>query len=124
MLATDSRIPLRFGGLDSQAAGEALLLDADIGAVAPRLQAGRNAHPAGCMCCFRLSPEASALAQLFRRRATGQEAWFTGVLVVVNPNRQAAIRTALRDDPLVSGRFRLADHGYQEGCEDKRTRLL
>ena len=121
MLRADSRIPLRFGSLGSQAVGETVLLDADIGA--PQLQMGGNAHPVGCMCCFRPSPEAGALARLFRRRATGQEAWFTGVLAVVNPSRQAAIRAALQNDPLVSGRFRLTDHGDQESRKDERARL-
>ena len=114
MLRTDARIPLRFGASDTQAAGEALLVDADIRGLTPRLQtlqAGESIHPVGCGCCCRRSPEADALARLFRRRATGEEAWFNGVLAVVSPARQAGVTAALRDDPLVSARFRLVDRG-------------
>ncbi len=111
MLRTDARIPLRFGASDTQAAGEALLVDADIRGLTPRLQTGGDAHPVGCGCCCRRSPEADALARLFRRRATGEEAWFNGVLAVVSPGRQAGVTAALRDDPLVSARFRLVDRG-------------
>ncbi len=105
----DARLPVRFAPLADRTPGEALLTDGSNEAAPPlarfSLQAG---HTPDCLCCLPRSGAALALARLFRERAVGQGEPFRGVVAVVSPEGEAAIRVALATDPLVSGRFRLA----------------
>jgi hypothetical protein len=105
----DARLPVRFARREDRAPGEALLTDGTAQAEPPfakfDLQAG---HMPDCLCCAPRSGAALALATLFRERATGQGTPFRGVLAVVGPEGEAAVRAALAEDPLASGRFKLA----------------
>ena len=109
MMFIDARIPIRFGPLDSRAIDEAALLDdaRQAGAPAARFEPGPAGHPSDCTCCTPRSGAAAALAALFRERAVGTRAPFRAVLADVGPLGEAAIRAALADDPVVSGRYRL-----------------
>jgi hypothetical protein len=100
MMFIDARLPLRFGLIEDRSPDEAVLTDALIGTT--------PGHMIGCLCCAPRNGAALALAVLFRERATGQRPLFRGVLAAVGPAGEAAIRAALRDDPVASGRFRLA----------------
>ncbi len=95
----DARLPLRFGPIEDRAPDEAVLTDAEIGATA--------GHAVDCLCCTPRSGAALALGALFRARAVGEGPPFRGVLAVVGPAAEAAIRAALADDPVASGRFKL-----------------
>lgn len=65
-------------------------------------------HAADCACCAPRGAAASELAALFLARARGEVPFFRRVVAVpASEAGAAAIRTALRDDPFVSGRFRL-----------------
>ena len=108
----DARIPVRFAALDTRIADEAVLTDAHDPAPPPALcfepDPANAAHPIDCACCQPRSAAGSALATLFRDRALATGPAFKGVLAVVSPTGEAAIRAALETDPLVSARFRLA----------------
>ncbi len=65
-------------------------------------------HPAGCACCLPRSEAAAALGRLFLARARGDVAFFRRVVAVtMTPQGEAAVRAAVAEDPLISGRFRL-----------------
>jgi hypothetical protein len=113
MVWLDARLPVRFGPLDGRTPTDAVLTDRSIdgGAVtAPSAQflPAEPTHSAGCACCLPRSTAALALATLFRHRALSPAAPFAAVLAVVTPEGEAAIRTALQNDPLASARYRLA----------------
>ena len=95
----DARVPVAFGARTMEQAGDIVLLDG------PASAAG---HPAACACCSARTPAAEALGQLFTQRARGETAFFRRVLAVGGPEHEAAIKTALDRDPVVSARFRLA----------------
>ena len=105
----DARIPIRFGLLTSRGPHEAVL--AEGGAPGPGAWAvieGRGAgHLADCACCRPRSGAAVALGLLFRQRATGDMPPFKAVLAAVGPEGEAAVREAVRDDPVAAARFRL-----------------
>jgi hypothetical protein len=103
MMFIDARLPVRFGPLDSRAADEAVLSDEDLAAAGGSVPA----HAPGCVCCTPRSGAAAALAALFRARAVGHGPAFKGVLAVVGPAGEAAVRAAVSEDPVVSGRYRL-----------------
>ncbi len=113
----DARLPIRFGPLASLRPGEAVLLPEGEPATVPdghavqryALPPGDAAHPPACACCAPRGPLASALTQLFLSRARGEAPFFTAVLVAGDdPRAEAAIREAIRRDPLVGGRYRAA----------------
>ena len=108
MMRIDARVPVRFGPLSSRTPDEAVLTDG-IEAAAPsaafRLIDG---HPLDCICCTPRTGAALALATLFRARAIAAGPAFRGVLAVVGPAGEAAVRDALAADTLVCGRFRIA----------------
>ncbi len=105
----DARLPVRFGVLSERQPGEAVLSDGpDAAAPFARLGAATSGHPAECSCCLPRSGAALALAALFRERAVGRGTAFDGVLAVVGPEAEQAVRAALTDDPIVSGRYRLS----------------
>ncbi len=110
MIRIDARLPLRFAPLAARGPDEAVLTDRGITAAAPfaRFTPGAADHPVDCACCAPRSGAAVALAALFRARAVGRGTPFRGVLAVVGHAGEAAIRAALRDDPLAFARFRLA----------------
>lgn len=117
-MTVDQRIPIRFGPLSSLRAGEAVLLpegapDVPAGAAAvqpvplPALSADGDApHPIACACCVPRGPVASALSRLYFARVRGEVGFFTGVLAP--PAAEAAIREAIRRDPIVGSRYRAA----------------
>jgi len=109
----DARLPLRFGTSADARDGDAVLLSQ--GAPAPPgLPAAwlgmdtAAAHPAECACCTPRNAAAQALSLLFLRRGRGEVAAFRTVLAAVGAADAALVRAALLSDPLVSGRFRLA----------------
>jgi hypothetical protein len=105
----DARVPVRFGVIDAEAA--ALVADGlpdppacAVGHFAPEA-AG---HAPGCACCAPRLAAAEALRRLFLARAKGEVAFFRSVSVFAPPAAEAAIRGALRDDPLLAAWFRAA----------------
>ena len=97
-LMVDARIVIVFGAASEAQQDDAVLTD--------NLAAG--SHPAGCLCCTPRSAAAESLGRLFVQRARGEVAFFRRVLVVMDTAGEAAVRTALQSDPVVSARFRLA----------------
>ena len=97
-LMVDARVGVVFGAAFEAQEGDAVLSNglADTG------------HPAGCACCTPRSAAADALSRLFLQRARGEVAFFRRVLVVTDEAGKAAVRTALRSDPVVCARFRAA----------------
>ena len=108
MMFVDARLPVRFGPIDGRKPDEAVLTDGDHDAAPPFARFSPEAgHAVDCLCCLPRSGAARALADLFRARAVGQGPPFRGVLAVVGPTGETAVRAALADDPVASGRFRL-----------------
>ncbi len=110
MTRIDARLPLRFGALHSRQPDEAVLLDSLAPCSAPLVRIGTEGqgHTADCVCCGGRSAAGLALAALFRERAVSTAPPFRAVLAVVGPETEAAIRAALTEDAVASGRFRLA----------------
>ena len=109
MMRIDARIPVRFGPVSTRKPAEAVLLDREEACSPPAERFVPDAgHQAGCVCCTGRSAAALALAGLFRQRAVSNTAPFTGVVADVGAGGAQAVRDALAQDPLVSGRFRLA----------------
>ena len=111
----DARLPLRFGTPADARDGDALLLPEGAPAMPglPTAWLERGAspvagHSAGCACCTPRNAAAQALGFLFLRRGRGEVAAFRTVLAAVGTADAALVRAALESDPLVSGRFRLA----------------
>ena len=105
MVWMDARLPVRFGALESRRQGEAVLSDgAEAAAPVAYFEAGAAGHAPGCACCVPMTGAAAALSALFRERATGP--MFSGVLAVVGPEGEAAVRAALATDRVASARFR------------------
>jgi len=68
-----------------------------------------NPHPAACTCCAGRGGEAVALDRLFLDRVRGRVPWFERVVALVPQEMQrVSLRAVLRDDSVVSSRFRLA----------------
>ena len=114
MMRIDARLPLRFGPLESWSPGEAVLFDedrfdGDRGGAEPAAWFTPDApeHVAGCVCCGARSGAARALSELFRRRAVAAGPAFRGVLAVVGPEGEAAVRAALVEDGVIAARYRL-----------------
>ena len=67
-----------------------------------------GAHAPGCACCLPRGAAAEALTRLFLDRVRGTVPQFRAVLAAVSgAEGEAAVRDAVANDPLVSGRFRL-----------------
>lgn len=113
-LFMDARVPVRFAAANQAGPEDALLIEGDAPAPAGRVVARfalpeQPAHPIGCACCLPRGPVAEALTKLFLARVRGEVAFFRAVVAQpASAAGEAAIRAALADDPLVSGRFRLA----------------
>ena len=119
---TDDRIPLRFASADQAGPEEALLIEdgaADLvhlplpplarpimrfGAVAGAARLGTG-HVPGCACCTGRGAAATALGDLFRARALGRVAWFTGVVAMVSD--PGTIAAEVQADRLAAARFRV-----------------
>ena len=119
---TDDRIPLRFASADQAGPEEALLIEEGgagsvaapiprfarpiirFGSVATAARIGTG-HVPGCACCIGRGAAATALGDLFRARALGRVAWFTGVVAVVFDPRATAAE--LQADRLAAARFRV-----------------
>ena len=111
----DARLPLRFGTSADARDGDAVLLShgepAPSGVPAAWFEGKVDTaagHPVGCACCTPRNAAAQALSLLFLRRGRGEVAAFRTVLAVVGATDADLVRAALQSDPLVSGRFRLA----------------
>jgi hypothetical protein len=107
----DTRVPIQLGSLSALQEGDAVLLEggspAPPGIAAGRFVAAVPAHGPGCACCAPRSPAATALADLFQRRAKGEAPFFRRVLAVIATQEgEASLRQALVDDPLAAARFR------------------
>ncbi len=87
----DARIPVVFGVPPGE--NDAVLVPA------------AAVHPAGCACCLARGPAAAEFDRLFLDRVRGAVPWFTRVTVA---HDDPAVRATVQDDPVVSGRFRLA----------------
>lgn len=98
-LMFDGRVPVAFGTSMNAQEGDVVLADG--------LEGGAG-HDAGCTCCVARSPAAQALGRLFTQRARGEVAFFRRVLIDSDAAAEASVRTALRSDPVVAARFRLA----------------
>ena len=111
----DARIPLRFAGVDQAGPAVAWLIQGDAPAP-PHAPVARfvlpdrpPSHPVDCACCAPRGPVADALSRLFLARARNELAFFRQVMAVpADAAGREAIVAALRDDPLLAGRFRLA----------------
>lgn len=100
------------GGAGSVRAGDAVLVEGvgEVWGEAVERFAAEGGHLAGCACCVTHSQAAAALDRLFQRRARGQIPFFRRILAVTaTPEGDMAVFAALRNDPLVSSRFRLED---------------
>jgi hypothetical protein len=108
MMSIDARLPVRFAPIEERTPDEAVLTDRLAAGVPPFARFSvRAGHQPDCLCCAPRSGAALALATLFRERAVGPGRPFRGVLAVVGPEGEAAVRAALVEDPLAAGRFRL-----------------
>lgn len=108
MMRIDARLPVRFGPLNSRQAHEAVLTDAgEAAAPSASFAGGPGGHAPDCACCTPRSAAGVALAGLFRDRALAGGVAFRGVLAVVGPDGEAAVRAALGADPVACARFRL-----------------
>lgn len=117
-MASDIRIPVRFGPLASLRPEEAVLAPSAIPMSAmpghavqtyEAPSAPPGSHPVACACCVPRGPIASAMTRLFLARMRGEAPFFTAVLAAdAYPGAEAAIREAIRRDPLVGSRFRAA----------------
>jgi hypothetical protein len=113
---SDSRIALRFGGVQDAGARTALLIE-DGAAASPPLGTpvahfalSATAHIIGCACCLPRGPVSMALGRLFLARARGETPLFDTVVAVMRgPAGEAAVRAAVRDDLVTRARFRLVD---------------
>jgi hypothetical protein len=107
----DARIPVIFG--QQPGADDMTLLedgfDAPAAGHVQRFSAKLPGHLPGCSCCVARSPAASALAAVFRARATGAAPYFHRLLVLASAAGYLDIETALAQDALCRARFRRAD---------------
>ncbi|MBV9786329.1 MAG: hypothetical protein JO264_21215 [Acidisphaera sp.] len=109
----DDRVSIGFAATDRAAPpGCAWLIEGQADAPGPGPVArfgGSTAerHAFGCACCAGRDDVAQALGGLFIARASGAVPWFGRVLALTGAAGEAAIRRALRQDRLVSARFRL-----------------
>lgn len=102
MTTWDARVPVLIGSEVDAGADDAVLAE---GAAAWGALAN---HAADCACCAPRGAVAPELTALFLARARGEVPFFRRVVAVpADEAGAAAMRAALRDDPFVSGRFRL-----------------
>jgi len=112
----DARIPLRFADAALARPDTAWLIQGDApapacGPVARFALPDRfPSHPVNCACCAPRGPVAEVLSRLFLARVRGEAAFFRQVIAVpADAAGRDAIIAALRDDPLLAGRYRLAE---------------
>jgi hypothetical protein len=112
----DARIPVRLAEPGAPALHDAaFLVEAGLAAPPgawhesfdPRQHAVACADP-GCVGCAPRAPAALALDRLFLARARGEAPFFRQVVALMDPARHAAFAALLRDDPVVSARYRPA----------------
>ena len=92
----DARVEVVFGRASERQEGDVVVSEGLLGV----------GHPADCACCTSRTVAAEALSRLFLRRARGEVAFFRRVIIVANAASEAAVRTALQSDSVVSARFR------------------
>ena len=106
----DARIPVHLGATTAGDADAFLVEGTARPATHPAesFTSAGTGHAAGCVCCVARSPAGLALDRLSQRRARGEVAFFRRVIAVTtSPEGDMAVRSALRDDPVASARFRL-----------------
>jgi len=106
----DARIPVIFGqqpGPDDMTLLEEGLEAPEAGHV-QSFARQMTGHLPGCSCCVARSPAATALAAVFRARATGAAPYFSRLLVLASPAGRLDIEAAMAQDALCRARFRLA----------------
>lgn len=107
----DARIPVIFGQQPN--ADDMTLVEEGVDAPRAghvhRFSVKQPGHLPGCSCCVARSPAASALAAVFRARATGAVPFFTRLLVIATPEGSMDILLALTQDALCQARFRPAE---------------
>ena len=111
MWSIDARVPVRLGSLSDVSEGDAVLVEgggaAPAGVAATRFDLAAPGHAAQCACCVVRGPAALALAGLFQARAKRKVAFFRRVVALTgSAEGRRSVEDALRDDPLVSARFR------------------
>jgi hypothetical protein len=114
-LMLDARLPLLFGRAENAGPDDALLIEGQGHPAHGRdwfMPAVPTGHPANCACCLPRNAAGIALSRLLLARARGQGLFFRRVIAVtVTPEGQAAVLQALREDPLASACFVLANPG-------------
>lgn len=104
----DARIPVWLGALEEAGEGDALLFEGAPGGAAG--ESFEATHAVGCECCGPRSPAAVALDRLFQRRVRGEMDFFRRVVAVTRTVEGAmAVWAAVRNDPVASARYRLAE---------------
>lgn len=73
--------------------------------VTARRVAFAASHGASCACCGGHAPLARTLARLVVERARGEVPFFARLVAVSDATGRAALRVAVRADPLVSSRY-------------------
>ncbi len=114
--SVDMRIPVFFGAAPAGTV-QAGLIESEFAPLSDSYNvrfslpetAPENGHTTGCACCVPRGPAATALASLFRARATGAAPFFNAVVARASAAGAAAIKASLQNDPLASARFRLGD---------------
>ena len=102
MTRWDARVPVLIGDGSEAGAEDAVLAEGDA------RWAAATQHSPGCACCAPRGSVAVILTGLFMARARGEVPFFRRVVAVPGGEAGAqAVRTALRDDPFLSARFRL-----------------
>ena len=104
-LMFDARVPVVFGNCRDAQEGDVVLAGVLDGSPGHDV-VDAPGHAAGCACCVARTPAAQALGRLFLQRVRGEVAFFRRVLVE-GQALEAAVRAALRSDPVAAARFRL-----------------
>jgi len=110
--SVDARVPVLIGRLEDAEGDDALLIEGSQRVQRPAVahfEVAERQHAPGCACCAPLSPVAFALRALFQARAKGDVPFFRRVVAVTRTEEgDVAVWSAIRNDPLTAGRFRLA----------------
>lgn len=113
-LPPDARAVLVRVGPDAPAAAQ----DRGWAAVVPFAPPAPTAfgHGAGCGCCLGRGGIGALLGDLFRRRATGDIAWFARVVVMADAASLPALRRDVTTDIVVRARYRATDEQTGENA--------
>lgn len=111
--SVDARVPVVLGVPSDVGEADAVLVEraaALAGGAQESFLPVAGAHIAGCACCVARGPAAVALDRLFQRRVRGEIGFFRRVVVITaTAEGDLEVWSALRNDPVVSARFRLVE---------------